>query len=68
MTYTLAIAEAAEKDIRQAFLWYEEQQPTLGSTFEKHILKAMESKNENPLKIQTRYKNIRVFFLTKKRF
>ncbi len=50
MAYTLHIAEAAEGDIREAFLWYEEQKEGLGNTFEKHISKALDSIRENPLK------------------
>jgi plasmid stabilization system protein ParE len=65
MAYSLAIAEAAEDDIRQAYLWYEEQKENLGSTFEKYIFKAVDSIRDNPLKIQVRYADTRVFFLKK---
>jgi hypothetical protein len=62
MAYTLHIAEAAEGDIREAFLWYEEQKQGLGNTFEKHISKALDSIKENPLKNQIRYGSVRVLF------
>jgi hypothetical protein len=35
MSYTLLISEAAEWDIRKAFLWYQEQKISLGVDFEK---------------------------------
>src|SRR6056297_1460169 len=63
--YTLNIADAAEGDIRDAFLWYEEQKPGLDKTFEIHISRALDRIKENPLKNQLRYRSIRVFFLKK---
>lgn len=65
MAYTLTIAKAAEDDIRQAFLWYEEQKEDLGRTFQKHVFKAVNSIRDNPLKVQIRYSETRVFFLKK---
>jgi plasmid stabilization system protein ParE len=65
MTYSLEIAAEAETDIRNAFLWYEDQQENLGSTFEQEIKKAIQSIERNPLKTQIRYRDIRVFFLDK---
>ena len=65
MPYTITIAEAVENDIRQAYLWYEEQKRSLGDTFEKQISKAIDSIQDNPLRNQIRYSNIRVFFLKK---
>lgn len=65
MAYTINIVEAAEDDIRRAFLWYEKQKENLGSTFKKHIFKAIDSIRDNPLKIQVRYADTRVFFLKK---
>jgi plasmid stabilization system protein ParE len=65
MTYSISIAEAAENDIREAFLWYENQKETLGSTFEEYVKKAVSSIQNNPLKTQVRYSNTRVFFLKK---
>ena len=55
MTYSVDIAEAAENDIREAFLYYEDQQDNLGSTFENQVNKAMDSIQSNPLKTQVRY-------------
>lgn len=65
MTYSISIAEAAESDIQKAFLWYEDQKENLGSIFEVHINKAIDSIQNNPLKTQIRYGNTRVFFLEK---
>lgn len=63
--YSLYISEAAELDIREAFLWYEEQKNSLGFTFEKHISKTFQNIQKNPLKIQIRYNQTRVIFLKK---
>lgn len=65
MKYSLVIAEAAENDIRIAFLWYEEQQEKLGGEFERQISKALASIQDNPLKAQVRYASTRVFFIRK---
>jgi len=65
MTYSIDIAEAAEDDVRKAFLWYEEQKEELGSTFENHFDTAVDSIQSNPLKTQTRYEDTKVFFLKK---
>jgi len=38
MEYSLSISEAAELEIRAAFLWYKDQKDNLGLSFEKHHL------------------------------
>jgi len=63
--YSISIAEAAENDIKEAFLWYENQKDGLGALFEKYILDAFDSITGNPLKTQIRYSNTRIFFLKK---
>ena len=65
MNYSVTVAEAAENDIRQAFLWYEDQKENLGTIFQEHINKAIDSIHNNPLKVQIRYSNTRVYFLNK---
>lgn len=65
MNYSLSISEAAELDIRDAFLWYEDQKDNLGLTFEKHISRTIQNIQKNPLKIQVRYNQTRVVFLKK---
>ncbi|MEX1192123.1 MAG: type II toxin-antitoxin system RelE/ParE family toxin [Brumimicrobium sp.] len=63
--YSLSISEAAELDIRDAFLWYEDQKENLGLKFEKHFSKTIQNIRRNPLKIQIRYNQTRVAFLKK---
>ena len=62
MSYSLVISDAAELDIREAFLWYEEQQVKLGLSFEKHISKTIDTIKKNPLKVQVRYNQTREAF------
>lgn len=63
MKYNLSISEAAEKDIRETFLWYEEQKEKLGFRFKKEIYSKIETIIKNPSIIQIRYNQIRVIFL-----
>jgi len=63
--YKLSVTASAENDIRDAFLWYEEQKRNLGSLFKKHVNKAVNSILTNLLKTQVSYGEIRVFFLRK---
>ncbi|MEQ9289805.1 MAG: hypothetical protein RIG77_22950 [Cyclobacteriaceae bacterium] len=58
MAYSINIAEAAENDIREAFLYYEDQKDNLGSTFENQVNKAwtafktIPSKHKSGIRIQ----------------
>jgi plasmid stabilization system protein ParE len=65
MTYSISISEAAENDISEAYLWYEDQKENLGSIFEVQFQRAVKSIRNNPFKTQIRYGNIRVYFLQK---
>jgi len=65
MDYVLSITEAAELDIKDAFIWYQEQNAHLSITFEKHLSKTIQNLPKNPLKIQIRYNKTRVVFLKK---
>lgn len=65
MPYSIGIAEAAEDDIRKAFLWYDDKKEDLGSAFENHFDEAVDSIQSNPFKTQIRYEATRVFFLKK---
>ncbi len=65
MEYSLSISEAAELDIRDVFIWYEDQKDKLGIAFEKQISKTIQTIQKNPLKIQIRYNQTRVAFLNK---
>ncbi len=40
---SLSIAKAAEKDLHEAFIWYEEKEAHLGQRFEKSIKSAFRS-------------------------
>jgi plasmid stabilization system protein ParE len=65
VSYSIIISESAEADVREAFLWYEEQQSKLGERFERNFQSAIESIKDNPLKIEVKYRNVRIFFLKK---
>jgi hypothetical protein len=41
MAVTVSISEAAEADVREAFLWYEEQKTGLGEVFRLHFTEAV---------------------------
>lgn len=63
--YNLLISEAAELDIREAFLYYEEQSEKLGYRFERNVKSAMKGIKKAPLQNQVKYHEIRVKFLAK---
>jgi len=63
MSYTLTISEAAEKDLHEAFRWYEEKQVSLGRRFESSVSNAIRAIQQNPLQFPVRYKDTRVHFL-----
>jgi plasmid stabilization system protein ParE len=65
MNYAIEISEAAEADLRDAFLWYEKEAPELGIKFEKQILIAFQYIQKNPLKVQIKYRDVRVDFAKK---
>ena len=50
MEYTIDISEAAEDDIRNAFLWYEDKKDGLGVDFQIHMEQAVKSIKDSPLK------------------
>lgn len=56
-------SQPAELELREAFLWYEEQKEGLGEVFQYNIHDAFIRINENPLLFQIKYDNIRVIFL-----
>jgi plasmid stabilization system protein ParE len=63
MNYHIEIAEAAEADLRDAFLWYEKEAAGLGIKFEKQILIAFQYIQKNPHKVQIKYRDVRVNFV-----
>lgn len=65
MNYFLSVSEAAEEDLRDAFLWYETQRAGLGERFEELVTQCMETILENPIKFQIRYSETHICFLKK---
>ena len=65
MKYTILISEAAEKDMREAFLWYEQQVPKLGEKFKGQVSKKVGIIGVKPLLFQVRYNEVRIVFLEK---
>lgn len=63
MAYTVSISEAAEADVREAFLWYEEQKRGLGEVFRLHFTEAVLRIGFAPLEVQVRYGSTRILFL-----
>ena len=49
MSYVLKVSAAAERDVRQGFLWYEEARTGLGKEFLYAVEHALERVCENPL-------------------
>jgi plasmid stabilization system protein ParE len=59
MNYTIFIEELAEKDIDEAFLWYEMQKAGLGYKFIDIIKDHVNSIKDNPYKNTLYHKNLR---------
>ncbi len=51
MSFKISISEAAKSELREAFLWYEDQLENLGDKFQKEILSGIESIKSNPNKL-----------------
>ena len=62
MSYTVSIAEAAEKDLHEAIQWYEEKQVSLGQRFKKVVSNTIDSIQKHPLYSPVRYKETKVRF------
>jgi hypothetical protein len=65
MNYQVLVAEAAEKDIQETFIWYNEQKRLLGDTFKVLIEHSIHSIQTNPYKFSIKYKKVRICFLKK---
>lgn len=63
--YSLELTQVAEQDIREAYIWYEDQKVKLGQLFKESISTAFKQIQSNPLGFQVRYNEIRVCFLKK---
>jgi plasmid stabilization system protein ParE len=59
MSYTLILRQEAERDLVEAYKWYEEKVPGLGSDFLAVIERALESIQENPARFPVIYRNVR---------
>lgn len=74
MNYKLILRQDAEKDLAQAYKWYNENVPGLGSDFLAVVERALESIQDNPLRFPVIYRNVRralvkrfpfgIFFMT----
>jgi len=63
MKYSVKAGTNAETDLLEAFLWYEEIRPGLGTRFENDFREAISQLIKNPYNFQIRYDNVRVVFL-----
>ena len=59
MNYKLILRQDAEKDLAQAYKWYNENVPGLGSDFLAVVERALESIHDNPLRFPVIYRNVR---------
>ena len=59
MNYKLILRQDAEKDLAQAYKWYNENVPGLGSDFLVVVERALESIQDNPLRFPVIYRNVR---------
>lgn len=65
MSLKLILSDEAVLDIEEAFLWYFEINPVIADKFEKTIFTTLEHIHIYPEYFQTKYRNIRVRFLSK---
>lgn len=59
MKYTLIVRPEAELELREAFLWYENQNKGLGLEFIRSIDASLSSLTRSPLMYAEIYKNVR---------
>jgi mRNA-degrading endonuclease RelE of RelBE toxin-antitoxin system len=59
--YQLIVLPKSKQDIKNAALWYEEQRKGLGKKFTAEVRAAEKYIQQNPLKVEIRYDNIRMF-------
>ena len=59
MSYKLILRQEAERDLVEAYKWYEEKVPGLGSNFMAVIELTLESIQENPVQFPVIYRNVR---------
>jgi len=59
MVFTIIVRKRAERNIAEAFNWYEMKQANLGYDFIENVEAEFNQIHSNPFLYQTRYKNIR---------
>jgi toxin ParE1/3/4 len=59
MSYKLILRQEAERDLVEAYKWYEEKIPGLGTDFLAVIDRALESIQANPARFPVTYRNVR---------
>lgn len=59
MSYKLILRQEAERDLVEAYKWYEEKVPGLGTDFLAVIERALESIQDNPARFPVIYRNVR---------
>ena len=57
--YKSVILPIAKQDIKEAAIWYNEQQPGLGKRFTTHVRKKMNHIRQNPNAIAVRYDDVK---------
>lgn len=63
MSFLVRFEPAAEAEIVEAFHWYEQQSPGLGSEFLRSVKQAEAMLARNPLQYQVQYKEVRRAYL-----
>ena len=59
MSYKLILRQEAERDLVEAYKWYEEKVPGLGTDFLAIIERSLELIQENPARFPVMYRNVR---------
>ncbi|MCA1805651.1 MAG: type II toxin-antitoxin system RelE/ParE family toxin [Xanthomonadaceae bacterium] len=59
MNYKLILWQDAEKDLAQAYKWYNEKVPGLGFDFLAVVERVLESIQDNPLRFPVMYRKVR---------
>jgi plasmid stabilization system protein ParE len=59
MSYKVILRQEAERDLVEAYKWYEEKVPGLGTVFLAVVERALESIQENPARFPAMYRNVR---------
>jgi toxin ParE1/3/4 len=58
MSYKLILRQEAERDLVEAYKWYEEKIPGLGTDFLAVIERSLKSIQENPARFPVMYRNV----------